>query len=181
MRLFHVSEESNIEKFIPRIPARKELDQSKGLVWALNEKCLPNFLTPRDCPRVAYHAIEKTTQEDIAKFFSSTSRHCVAIENDWYKIMAKTILYLYEFDTSNFNRQNINFKLQDEVAGYYISEQTEFPMSVIKIDDLFGELFKRDVEVRILNNLWELGESVQKTTLNWSLCRMRNAKPKSNH
>jgi hypothetical protein len=35
MRLFHVSEESNSEKLVPCIPSRKDVDQSKGLVWAL--------------------------------------------------------------------------------------------------------------------------------------------------
>ena len=171
MRLFHVSEESNIDKFVPRVPTREDMDKSKGLVWALCERCLPNFLAPRDCPRVAYHTNEKTTQADIYKFFSSSSQHCVAIENDWYERMTKTSLYLYEFDTSNF-------KLQDEVAGYYISEQTEKPISVIRLNNLFGELFERNVEVRILDNLWMLGDAVQQSTLNWSLCRMAYAKQK---
>ena len=34
MRLFHVSEESGIRVFEPRIPLRKDLDQTVGLVWA---------------------------------------------------------------------------------------------------------------------------------------------------
>ncbi|EQB87651.1 hypothetical protein M918_08130 [Clostridium sp. BL8] len=51
MRLFHVSEESNIKIFQPRIPYRDDLDKRKGLVWAINERCLPNFLTPRDCSK----------------------------------------------------------------------------------------------------------------------------------
>lgn len=178
MRLFHVSEEANIEVFVPRIPTRADLGKSKGLVWALNERCLPNFLTPRDCPRVAYHATGKTTQEDVARFFSSSSRHCVAIENAWYERMANARLYVYEFDTANFYRQNSNFKLQDEVAGYYVSEQTEMPVSVTRLDDLFGELFKRNVEVRVLDNLWPLGDAVQQSTLNWSLCRMAYAQPR---
>nr|WP_249317049.1 DUF6886 family protein [Bacillus sp. FJAT-50079] len=46
MRLFHVSEESNIEVFHPRILSRTDVDQTKGLVWAINETCLPNFFTP---------------------------------------------------------------------------------------------------------------------------------------
>lgn len=169
MRLFHVSEEAGIGEFVPRIPSRQDMDRSKGLVWALNERCLPNTL--RDCPRVAYHADDGTTQEDIHKFFSSSSRHCVAIESGWYARMSKTSLYVYEFDSANF-------MLQDEVAGYYVSEQTEMPISVRKIDGLFEELFKRNVEVRILDHLWRLGEDVQRSTLNWSLCRMGNAKPR---
>ena len=39
MRLFHVSEESDIKVFEPRIPTREDLDQNKGLVWAINETC----------------------------------------------------------------------------------------------------------------------------------------------
>ena len=171
MRLFHVSEESDIAEFAPRIPARDDMDKSKGLVWALNERCLPNFLTPRDCPRVTYHAHEQTTPEDIAKFFSSAFRHVVAIEHGWYERMAKATLYLYELDPQNFY-------LQDQSAGYYVSERVEKPISVTKITNLFEELFKRDVEVRILDNLWDLGEEVKKSTLNWSLCRMKNAVPR---
>lgn len=53
MRLFHVSEESNIEFFNPSIPTRTDLDNYIGFVWAINENCLPNFLTPRNCPRVS--------------------------------------------------------------------------------------------------------------------------------
>lgn len=71
MRLFHVSEESGIRVFEPRIPLRKDLDQTVGLVWAIDEKRLPNFLTPRDCPRVTYHVGENTTEEDRKRFFSS--------------------------------------------------------------------------------------------------------------
>jgi len=69
MQLFHVSEEANISIFKPRIPARDDLDKEVGLVWALNERTLPNFLTPRDCPRVTYHAVESTSPEDMIKFF----------------------------------------------------------------------------------------------------------------
>lgn len=57
MRLFHVSEEENIKILEPRLPNRNALDKTFGLVWAIDEERLPNFLTPRDCPRVAYHII----------------------------------------------------------------------------------------------------------------------------
>jgi hypothetical protein len=172
IRLFHVSEEADISEFKPRVPARDDLDKSKGLVWAINEQCLPNFLTPRNCPRVAFHACDATNQHDMARFFSSSSRHCVAIEHAWLDRMLNTSLFIYEFDAANFY-------LQDQSAGYYVSEKTEKPLSVIRIDDLFSELSKRDVEVRLLSNLWALGDAVQKSTLNWSLCRMRNAAPRA--
>ena len=170
MRLFHVSEESDIEKFVPRIPYREDMDKSKGLVWALTEPPLPYWLTPRDCPRVGYRIVEESTQDDIDRFFSSSSRHCVAIEHGWHKKMSETTLYVYEFDNANF--------YWDKCAQFYVSDQTEIPISVTKYENLYEELVKRNVEVRILNNLWELGEAVQKSSLKWSLCRMVNAIPK---
>jgi hypothetical protein len=169
MRLFHVSEEPDIAEFVPRIPYRNDMDKSRGLVWALTEPSLPNWLTPRDCPRVGYRITDETTQEDISKFFSSTAHHAVAIEYGWYKRMAATTIYLYEFDVSNF--------YFDETAGFYVSDKTERPIGVVQYNDLFEEQFNRNVEVRILNNLWKLGEEVKKSSLKWSLCRMGNAQP----
>ena len=66
MRLFHVSEENNIKIFHPRQPSRNDLNKSVGLIWAINEICLPNYLTPRDCPRVTYH-VGKTQNSAIFK------------------------------------------------------------------------------------------------------------------
>ena len=169
MKLFHVSEEAHIDSFVPRHPKLKEAS-SPSLVWAINTRCLPNYLTPRDCPRVTYHAHKASSSEDIASFFISSARHCVAIEFDWYKMMTKTSLYLYELDPSNFY-------LYDEVAGYYVSEQIEYPLSMTRVDDPFAQLFSRNVEIRILPNLRELANSVQQSTLNWSFIRMINAKP----
>ena len=68
MHLYHVSEEPDIQVFKPRLPERKDLDQNTGLVWAIDEERLPNFLTPRDCPRVAYHVNSQTTDVDKQRF-----------------------------------------------------------------------------------------------------------------
>ena len=170
MRLFHVSEEPNITEFVPRIPSRADMDKSKGLVWALTEPSLPNWLTPRDCPRVGYRVNEGTTAEDIAKFFSSSSRHCVSVEHSWYERMAKTSLYVYEFDVANF--------YFDKIADFYVSDKTEKPIALFRYDNLFQEQFNRGVEIRILSNLWELAEDIKNSSLTWSLCRMHNAQPK---
>ena len=102
-------------------------------------------------------------------FFSLASQYCVVIEYGWYKKMLETSLYVYEFNSSKFYPQ-------DTFAGYYVSTQTEKPISEIKIDNLFEELFLRNAEVRIINNLWPLADRVKHSTLNWSLRRMRNAK-----
>jgi hypothetical protein len=171
MRLFHVSEEPDIARFAPRIPARDDLDKSKGLVWAIDERRLPNFFTPRECPRVTYHVGEQTGGEDVARFFSSSRRHAVAIEHAWFERMRATTLHIYEFDPANFT-------LQDACAGYYVSERTETPIGKTRIDDLFGALFQRGIEVRLVNNLWLLRDAVVNSTLNYSICDMWNAQPR---
>ena len=78
-------------------------------------------------------------------------------------------MYLYEFDTADF-------ELQDEVAGYYVAKTTQVPKAKYRVDDLFAELIKRNVEIRITDTLWEIAEEVKGSTLNWSLCRMGNGK-----
>ena len=169
MRLFHVSEEANIQVFEPRLPKRKDLDPDVGLVWAIDERHLPNFLTPRDCPRVAYLAGEGTSPEDRTRFFAShTAEHAVVIEWGWYERMRHTVLYLYEFETDDF-------VLQDEVAGYYVASKTQKPKQCVVIADLFAELLSRNVELRMTDRLWDIAAMVQKSTLHWSLCRMKNA------
>lgn len=85
--------------------------------------------------------------------------------------MKHTKLYLYEFDTKQFT-------LQDENAGYYVSETSQIPIVRLEVVDLFQELFKRNVELRLVNNLWDICDEIQQTTFNWSMCRMGFAQPR---
>lgn len=173
MRLFHISEESNIEIFNPRLPSRNDLDQSIGLVWAINERCLPNFLTPRDCPRVTYHIGKNTSEKDIRDYISTaTMDHVVIIENTWFEKMKVATLYMYEFDTDEF-------ELQDETAGYYVSKVPQVPTAKYELNDLFKELFNRNVELRLVDNLWDICEEIKHTSFNWSMCRMGFAQKKT--
>ncbi|MBE6683319.1 MAG: hypothetical protein E7595_04090 [Ruminococcaceae bacterium] len=172
MRLFHVSEESDINIFNPRVPLRADMDKSVGVVWALDEKRLPNFLTPRDCPRVCYHIGPNTTEADIREYFPDReSCHAVVIERDWLERMKNTVLYIYEFDPKDF-------VLQDDVAGYYIATVSQTPIAVHRVDNLLGALAKAKVELVLSDYLWEIAERIKNTGLNWSLCRMKNAKTK---
>ncbi|OAS16445.1 DUF6886 family protein [Paenibacillus oryzisoli] len=166
MKLFHVSEEKDISIFNPRLPSRKDLDPTVGLVWAINEKCFSNFLTPRNCPRVTYYANEATTEEDRKHYLSSNvMQHVVAIEHKWFEIMKNTTLYVYEFDSSDFYEQDLG-------AGYYVSEQSQVPIRRFQIKDLFNELFQRGIEVRLLANLWDLCDKIAQSSFQYSMCRM---------
>lgn len=170
MRLFHISEEENIDIFIPRIPLRNDMDKNVGLVWAVDEKRLPNFLLPRDCPRVCYHIGEHTSQQDKIEFFTSgSSAHTVVVEHRWVEQILNTTLYRYEFSIDDF-------ELQDSVAGYWVAKTEQRPIAKVKITNLLSELAKYNVELRIVDELFTIAERVKVSTLNWSLCRMKNAK-----
>lgn len=172
MRLFHVSEEENIPLFLPRRPSREDLDPGVGLVWAIDEDRLPNYLTPRDCPRVTFHMGPASTEADMERFFPAGVTHVVAIERGWAPIMEKTTLYLYEFDPAGF-------ALQDAVAGYYVAKTAQRPLARHVVKDLFGALASRGVEVRVLDELWTPADDVMASSLNYSFCRMANALPRT--
>ncbi|MCK1998675.1 hypothetical protein MPH47_15835 [Psychrobacillus psychrodurans] len=79
--------------------------------------------------------------------------------------MQNTTLYLYEFNTTHFT-------LIDENAGYYISEQKQNPIKKIVISNPSKELSRRNVELLLVDNLWDISDEIQQTSLNWSMCRM---------
>ena len=172
MRLYHVSEDPDILVFHPRLPKRDDLDPATGLVWALDEERLPNFLTPRECPRVAYHVGSWTSHLQLFCVFSSSrARPALVIEQKWFDAMRNTRLYLYVFDGDGF-------ELQDSVAGYYVSKCTQVPVARQEVDDLFGAMFQRHLELRVVENLWDIADRVRSSSLNWSLCRMGYAQPR---
>ena len=60
-RLFHVSEDAGIQRFDPRPSPSTDAGVIGTAVWALAEPFLPNYLLPRDCPRICFRASERTT------------------------------------------------------------------------------------------------------------------------
>lgn len=169
VRLFHVSEEKDISVFVPRHTTRRDLDPAAKYVWAIDEDHLPNFLTPRNCPRVCYKVNKGTSKEDIEKYIGISSRHVVMIESDWLERLKSTELCLYEFDPKDF-------VLQDAVAGYYVSTVTVHPIHKICVHDLPVEIRKRGAELRTVDNLHPIADEIKKSTFDWSLCRMAFAK-----
>jgi hypothetical protein len=168
-RLFHISERPGIKLFEPR-PSPSVFDEITGnVVYAIAEQLLHNYLLPRECPRVTCYPSAKTTAKDKARFFdNTTANYIIAIENKWYKQIIETTLYCYEFDPANFI-------LLDECAGYYISYKPVEPITETPIIDLIPELLKRNIELRFTPSIIEFGRAVSKSTLNFSLIRMRNA------
>jgi len=165
--LFHISEESGIERFEPR--ASK---YASGLVvWGIDAGHLRNYLVPRECPRVTYYAGRETTSADIERFLGS-SPAVVAVEGGWLESLRSCRLYCYHLPPKTF-------ECIDECAGYFVSRVAVVPVRVEVFDDPIGELLKRGVELRIVPSLWPLRDAVVASSLQFSLIRMHNALPRA--
>ena len=162
--LFHVSEESGIERFEPRAPE----GGGRPAVWAIDARRLRNYLLPRECPRVTYYAGSKTTAADVERFLGA-SPAVVAIESGWLGRLRACRLYCYHLPPETF-------ECIDECAGYFVSRVPVAPARVEVFDDPMAELLRRGVELRFVPSLWPLHDAVAASSLQFSLIRMRNAR-----
>lgn len=170
--LFHISERADITRFDPQ-PAPTPAPGLEGeIVWAIDGAHLPNYLLPRDCPRVTFYALPESAPADVERLMGgSTARSVVAIEARWLPAVRHAHLYRYELPPGTFT-------VWDAGAGYYISRRPVVPLAVTRIEDVLGELLTYDVELRVMPSLWKLRDAVVASTLQFSIIRMRNARPR---
>jgi len=165
--LFHVSEEAAIQRFDPR----QSEHTIEPVVWAIDADRLRNYLVPRECPRVTYYAGPQTTTADRERFLGSSTA-VLAIEEGWLEQVRRCRLYRYYLPPQTF-------ECIDECAGYFVSRVSVVPTHVDVCDDAISELQERDVEFRVLSNLWPLRDAVVASSLQFSIVRMHNALPRS--
>ena len=170
MTLFHVSDDPNIACFEPRPVTNPGLGLNGKAVFAIMEQLLPNYLLPRDCPRVTFYARPECEREDVERLLG-TSRHVVAIESGWLDRVVNGRIHIYTLPADTFT-------VWDAGAGYHISRQAVVPLGMRTVDNMLLELAERDVEIRILPTLWPLWDAVVNSSLQFSMIRMRNAQPR---
>jgi hypothetical protein len=169
--LFHVSEEKGIERFVPRPPPSADAGVVGDAVWAIDEAHLPNYLLPRDCPRVTFAGRAENTPEELTRFFgSSRAKRIVAIEEAWRARIAQCRLYLY-------NLPDEAFEIADANAGYFISRSAVRPLSTTTMDDPLRLMVELGAEYRFFDDLWPLRDAVIASSLEFSIIRWRNARP----
>jgi hypothetical protein len=165
--LYHVSDEAGIRVFDPRPLKPGE----EPLVWAIDADHLPNYLLPRDCPRVTFFAGPETSRDDAERFLlGTTANRIVAIESAWLERVRSERVVRYGFSPEGF-------ELRDLTAGYHVSRSAVKPAGEVILGDLLQALLDCGAELRVLPSLWELRERVIHSTLAFSIIRMRNAAP----
>lgn len=157
MNLYHFSEDSSIEVFVPRT---KEIHPNlPPVVWAIDETHEFTFFFPRSCPRIVYTKSGDISDADHERFFGTTSASIViTVETGWYERIRKATTYRYRMPAESF-------RMYDEVAGYYISTETVKPLAMEPIDHLLDRLVGLNVEVRFTPNLHPLRDAILNSTL----------------
>lgn len=164
MLVYHFSEDATISAFAPRASRLGE-----PLVWAINAWHQPLYWLPRDCPRVAFWPLPTSTQPDLERWWSSVAgRIVVAIEAAWLARVQGCRLYRYSFDAPSFE------PLQDD-AWMFVSRSAVQPIALEPVGALLEAHAAGGVELRVCQSLVPLGKAILKSSLHWSLIRMRNA------
>ncbi|WMT39115.1 hypothetical protein RE628_16565 [Paenibacillus sp. D2_2] len=171
--LYHISEESNIEVFVPR--KAEAWPDLPPVVWAMNDKHLINYLFPRECPRIIFSNSPEVCEADRERFFLQTAANTIiAVESGWLERIKQAQIYKYYFADDSF-------ELMDEIAGYYVSTETVRPLRIEPIKNLISQLLSYDIELRFTPNLHPLKNAILSSTItDYSMIRMRNACPDTN-
>ena len=169
-KLYHVSEDAGITWFEPRPVPSPDSGVSGLAVWAVAESHLPNYLTPRDCPRICFRAGPQTSTSDRDTFLGRSDR-IVAFEGVWLERVRTTELTIYELPDENFESA-----LPE--AGYWIARCGVSPRKSLKVRNPMAALHAAGVETRVIDNFWLLAVAIAGSTLQFSIIRKRNALPR---
>jgi hypothetical protein len=165
MALYHFSEEPQIEEFIPR-PA--PVLGGDAVVWAIDAWHAPLYYLPRACPRVTFWPLPHSRESDVERWFGHVSgRMVIAIESAWLERVRTAALYRYTFDEAPFESMHDH--------GVHVARCAVRPLHIDPVGDLLSAIGEASVELRLCPSLVPLGRAIIRTSLHWSLIRMRNA------
>jgi hypothetical protein len=170
-RLFHFSEESDIQVFLPRavrVPSQRPVGMewlNGPLVWAIDAAHSFLYLFPRECPRLLAWATEESSLEDRAHWLGG-ARAVAYVESAWESRLSTTVLTRYELSPEGFE------DLDD--AGMWVSRGPARILERVALTDLRAQIERAGVELRVVASLSPL-MALRDTSLHVSAIRMRNA------
>ena len=165
MKLYHISENGNIDQFIPKIS--KEQWGFKKYVWAINEEKIHNYILHRECPRICLDWKERKIISDWID--PKEFRAYIFVSLDWLERIKSCTLFKYQFSPSNFTEI-------DSIAGYYVSSEVEIPIGVEEINDCLKTLNSLNIGIKFLDkpHLKQLREVVIQSATKFSIIKWAN-------
>jgi hypothetical protein len=173
MRLFHFSDDPDIDAFVPR-PVRVPSPRPGGqewlngpLVWAVTEARQATYLFPRDCPRIVLWPTPDTTSEDLERWWGpSESRMVAHVEARWLHAIRAASLWRYELPPDGFRAIDGDWT--------WVTDRRVVPLDRRPCGDLLTALAAQGVEVRVVDSLVPLRD-VWSSSLHASGIRLRHA------
>lgn len=164
--LWHYSEDPGITVFQPH-RAKTAIDEGE-FVWAVDTRHAPLFWFPRDCPRGCAWVTERTSREDMERFFGDTdARRIHVMEDAWLARMQACRLYAYRLPGETF-------RPHATVGGYWVSEETVEPLELVECGDLLRKHADAGIELRIAPSIWPWWYGIIRSTVEFSGARLRN-------
>jgi hypothetical protein len=166
--LFHFSDDSDISVFKPHVPATNPAEPPG--VYALDRLGESAYWFPRHCPRVCVWSLDGSPATALGP-----TRHARVhvIERRWRDDMATTTLWRYRFAPAGFEPWVTSDGTS--VDHQWIARQTVRPLDVEAFGDLPQRHLEAGIELRAVDDLRELVDTVVSSGLRFSMIRMRNA------
>lgn len=170
VRLFHFSDDSSIQRFLPRpvqVPSPRPQGQkwlNGPLVWAIDEEHEFLYLFPRECPRILAWSTPDTKAVDRDRWLGG-SLVIAYVESRWLDRLGGDVIHRYELPHSTF------VDLND--AGMWVSADSVSPIEMTTIADLLDALKAKQVLLQPVETLKPL-RWLWDTTLHVSGIRLRN-------
>ena len=98
--LFHYSDDGNITRFAPHVPATNP--SHPPAVWAMDAAHSPLYWFPRHCPRISVWADDEEQQITLTETFGTDASRICAAESRWIDGVRHGLVYRYSFDAEQF-------------------------------------------------------------------------------
>jgi hypothetical protein len=167
--LYHFSEDPAIERFRPHVPVTNP-DHRPG-VWAIDADHAPIYWFPRDCPRVTAWPRNAAERVAFEAAWVTTAARVHVIEHAWLARLSTATVYRYELPADAFEPWA-------DASGQWFATVEVRPVDVTPVTDLLGLHATAGIELRIVPSLWPLHDLAVSDRWDFSVVRMRNARPR---
>lgn len=168
-RVFHLSEDPSITRFVPHVPRTNP--DAQAAVWAIDRVHAPLYWFPRDCPRVTAWPRTPTEAEAFRSSFHTDAWRVHGAELAWLDRIRRITLFRYEFDASDF-------RPWADAIGQFVCDHPVEPLGVEPMGDLLEAHVQVGIELRFVPSLWHLQDLAVDDRWDFSLVRMSNARPR---
>lgn len=170
--VLHFSEDPTISVFRPHVAATAQ--QPESYVWAVDGALAPAYWFPRQCPRAMAWTVPSTCASDRERILGpggGTRVH--VIEYGWLKRFLGVELFAHRLPADRFR------PFGGPAPHALVATEAVEPLGPPEpVGDLLRLHHEAGIQLRLLDNLWELWDAVTASTLEFSGIRLRNAAPR---